>query len=78
MWAALNTLAVVDPDWLQKNTQPQWIERYGRRVEDSRLPESKEQRDMYVRQVGTDGHLLSPLQVVRLLMGLPLSLFMNR
>jgi transposase len=33
-------------------------ERYSKRLEDSRLPESKEKRGEYANQVGLDGHLL--------------------
>jgi transposase len=58
MRAALNTLAVVAPDWLQKNSSPKWLERYGKRVEDFWLPKSKDKRDEYARQVGMDGHQL--------------------
>ncbi len=37
---------------------PLGIKRYGRRVEDSRLPTSREKRDEYAIQVGTDGYEL--------------------
>jgi transposase len=37
---ALNSLAVVAPAWLQANGQPGWSDRYGRRLDDSRLPTS--------------------------------------
>lgn len=56
--AALNSLAIVAPDWLERNSQTEWLKRYGRRVEDSRLPDSREKRDEYAKQVGTDGHQL--------------------
>jgi hypothetical protein len=36
----------------------EWVERYGKRVEASRLPESKEKQEAYVSQVGLDGQLL--------------------
>jgi transposase len=58
MRAALNTLAVVAPDWLQKQSDREWVKRYGRQVEDSRLPESKEKKEAYLKQVGMDGHCL--------------------
>ena len=38
MRAALNSLAVVAPDWLRAHSHPEWVERYGPRSEDSRLP----------------------------------------
>ncbi len=58
MRAALNTLAVVAPEWLQKNSSSEWVERYGKRVEDFWLPESKDKREEYARQIGMDGHHL--------------------
>jgi transposase len=58
MRAALNTLATVAPEWLLKNSQAEWVERYSKRVESSRLPESKEKQEAYVNQVGLDGQLL--------------------
>lgn len=58
MRAALNSLATVAPEWLLKNSQPGWVERYSERVEDSRLPESKEKREEYAKQVGQDGQWL--------------------
>ena len=38
MRCALNALAAADPDWLTEHVDPQWFERYGRRIEDQRLP----------------------------------------
>jgi transposase len=34
----LNSLAVVAPDWLQAHSHAEWVERYGRRVDDYHLP----------------------------------------
>lgn len=58
MRGALNTLALVAPEWLQKHSDPEWVKRYGKRVEDSRLPESKEKKEAYIKQVGMDAHSL--------------------
>jgi transposase len=55
---ALNTLAVAAPDWVIAHAHPDWIERYGTRIEEQRLPGSKAKRQIYVEQVGTDGLLL--------------------
>jgi transposase len=55
MRAALNALASVDPEWLTEHSDPEWFERYGRRVEDQRLPKGKEARTEYLRMVGADG-----------------------
>ena len=35
---ALNRLAAVAPAWVQTQLQPGWLERYGARVENYRLP----------------------------------------
>ena len=55
---ALNSLAVVAPDWLKENSQPEWVERYGKRVDDYYLPQSKDERQAYAGLVGSDGHCL--------------------
>jgi len=55
MRAALNALASVDPEWLTEHAEPEWFERYGRRIEDQRLPKGKEAREEYLRTVGADG-----------------------
>jgi transposase len=44
---ALNSLAVVAPEWLRSQSRPEWIERYGPRVAASRLPASKESQAAY-------------------------------
>jgi transposase len=56
--AALNATAAAAPDWLRGLAPPEWFERYGRRIEDMRLPESGPKRDAYVVQVGADGFVL--------------------
>ncbi len=55
---ALNTLATVAPDWLQAWVPAAWFDRYARRFEDYRLPESKAARYALAAQIGADGHLL--------------------
>jgi len=55
MRAALNALASADPHWLREHADPEWFERYGRRIEDQRLPKGKEAREEYLRTVGADG-----------------------
>jgi transposase len=54
--ATLNSLAIAAPQWLQQQSQPEWVKRYSRRIADSRLPESKEKQAAYLEQVGMDGH----------------------
>jgi transposase len=60
--AALNALATVAPDWLQALAPLAWYERYSKRIEDTRLPQSTASRDTYAQTVGEDGfHLLDAL-----------------
>jgi transposase len=56
--AALNEVAAATPDWLHALAPPEWYERYGRRIEDMRLPETGPKRDAYVARVGADGYRL--------------------
>ena len=53
--AALNELATVVPDWLQTLAPLEWYERYGKRIEDTRLPRAQAAREAYARAVGEDG-----------------------
>ena len=55
MRAALNALASVDPEWLTEHADPEWFERYGRRIEDQKLPKGKEAREEHLKTVGADG-----------------------
>ncbi len=59
--AALNELATVAPDWLRRVAPVEWYQRYSRRIEDDRLPQSKEKRDAYAQTVGEDGFMLLDL-----------------
>jgi transposase len=52
---ALNTLAVAAPDWMRSHSQPGWVDRYGPRVEDYRLPTRQADRQAYIDVVGADG-----------------------
>ena len=56
--AALNDLAVLAPEWLQQIVPEDWYERYGRRIEDYRLPSKPAERIAYAQQVGEDGDYL--------------------
>jgi transposase len=53
--AALEDIATVTPEWLQSWVPPEWIERYGRRIEEGRLPKGEAARREYAEQVGADG-----------------------
>ncbi len=52
---ALNSLAVVAPDWLQPQLDPAWAERYGPRLDEYRLPKGRAERTALAEQIGRDG-----------------------
>ena len=56
--AALNEIASFEPDWLRGVAPKDWYERYGRRVEDRRLPKTAPEREAYAQTVGEDGFAL--------------------
>ena len=56
--AALNELAMMAPEWLQALAPADWYERYGRRVENYRLPKTDAARLEYATTIGADGHHL--------------------
>src|SRR5215217_2300973 len=61
--AALNAVATVAPDWLQELAPLEWYERYGKRIEDVRLPRDKADREAYAQMVGEDGvHFLDAVE----------------
>lgn len=53
--AALNALAEVAPDWLRAHATPDWVDRYGLRASEFRLPKSIAKRAAWALQVGADG-----------------------
>jgi transposase len=55
---ALNELASVAPEWLLKQVSGDWFERYGSRLEQSRLPQTKQQQQQLALTIGCDGHQL--------------------
>ncbi|HEY5869733.1 MAG TPA: IS1182 family transposase [Candidatus Tectomicrobia bacterium] len=55
--AALNAVATVAPAWLQTLSPLVWYNRYGRRIEESRLPKGTAEREAYAHTVGEDGFL---------------------
>jgi transposase len=58
----LNSLAIVAPDWLRAHSDPEWVDRYGSRVDDARLPQEAQERQAYAALIGADGsRLLSAL-----------------
>lgn len=51
----LNSLAVVAPEWLRAHSQPEWVERYGPRSEDSRSPLGEAERQAFAEDIGRQG-----------------------
>ncbi len=58
MRAALNEVATVAPDWLQAMAPTAWYERYGRPVENYRLPKTEAARQDLAATIGADGQQL--------------------
>jgi transposase len=55
---ALNSLAIVAGGWLLAHSDPEWVERYGHRIEESRLPRGQEERQATAELIGRDGSTL--------------------
>src|SRR5215813_5059028 len=53
--AALNSLAVIAPEWLRGVALPEWYERYERRMENYQFPKTEAARTALGAQIGTDG-----------------------
>jgi transposase len=58
MRAALKSLAVVAPDWLRARLKEEWVERYGPRSEDSRVPAGEMERRALAEEIGEQGRAL--------------------
>src|SRR5919109_983601 len=56
--AALNSLAVMAPDWLQALAPLAWYDRYSRRVENYHLPKTDAARKALAAVIGADGQTL--------------------
>ena len=55
---ALNSLAIVAGQWLLVHGDPEWVDRYDHRIEESRLPRSQEERQATAELIGRDGSKL--------------------
>lgn len=55
MRVTLEALAVEAPGWTRTHVPTAWRERYGRRVEEYRLPKGQAERQAFVATVGDDG-----------------------
>lgn len=53
--AALEDLAQREPGWLRRLVEPHWAERYGRRIENYRLPKEPPKRQALAEAIGADG-----------------------
>jgi len=53
--AALNSLAVVAPTWVQALAPPEWYDRYAHRVENYQLPKTDAARQALAAVIGADG-----------------------
>jgi transposase len=49
----LNVLAPLAPDWLRNHTTPDWVDRYGLRASEYRLPKGEANRRLWAQQIGT-------------------------
>jgi transposase len=68
---ALHDVATVAPAWLQRQITPDWFDRYSHRLEDYRLPSTKEERHQLAVTIGRDGfHLLTAVQAPTAPLGL--------
>ena len=54
----LNVLSEVAPEWILAHVPAEWVERYGQRLEEERLPKEEQERLKLANQVGTDGWML--------------------
>src|SRR5260370_1959972 len=53
--AVLNDVARLDADWLARQISAEWLERYGHRVENYRLPKAERQSRALAEASGRDG-----------------------
>jgi transposase len=61
--AALNSLAIVVPEWLRAHIPAAWYERYASRIEEYHLPKEATKRQALADQIGADGwQLLTALR----------------
>ena len=56
--AALNSLAVVAPEWLKQQVAADWFDRYSHRVENYRLPRQLAAQQQLALTIGADGSKL--------------------
>ena len=54
----IEKLLEISPKWLKEIMQPDWVKRYGRRLDGYRLPKSKPKRETLAVTIGEDGYYL--------------------
>jgi transposase len=59
--SALNVLATTAPEWLRAHTTPTWVDRYGLRASEFRLPKNEAGRQAWAVKTGADGFTLLAL-----------------
>lgn len=57
---ALNSLAVIAGDWLLEHCEPEWLDRYGHRIEEAHLPHHQTERQAFAEVIGRDGSTRLP------------------
>jgi transposase len=55
---ALNSIAIVAGEWLLAQSDPEWLDRYGPRIEEAHLPQSQQERETVAELIGQDGSQL--------------------
>lgn len=58
MRRTLDAIARLAPEWLLVRSQPEWVKRYGRRFDGSRLPKTEKKRLALAKMIGEDGYFL--------------------
>lgn len=60
--SALESLAIIAPEWLKAQVSPEWFDRYGKRMQEYHLPKEEQERLAIAETIGQDGiHLLSAI-----------------
>jgi transposase len=55
---ALDTLSEAAPSWLREHITPDWVDRYGLRASEFRMPKGSVRRKEWITALGADGMLL--------------------
>jgi transposase len=56
--AALNALATAVPGWVRLQVPASWVDAYGQRTDERRLPATEKEREQRAEAVGRDGYTL--------------------